>query len=269
MEIKNTFIHGGNTGDVLASLPALKEFYKKTGKKAILYLRNGEQAFYYEGAVHPVKDTQGENVKLNQYMINMLLPLLSIQPYIEMVKEWEGEEFAIDLDAIRTGYVGMPFFMIQRWYFYVYPDLACDLSKSWLEIPETDKDFAIGKFIVTRTERYLNNKIDYSFLKEYEKDILFAGTELEFIIFKTRFGLNIKRLEVNDFLELAQAIKQSKFHLSNQTMAAQISEGIKHPRIVELCGSAGNVIPIGEDAFDFFAQEGLEYYCKYLFNKYE
>lgn len=268
MEIKNTFSHSGNCGDVLASLPSLKEFYKKTGKRAILYLKSDQKAFYYEGAIHPVKDETGAEVMLNQYMIKMVLPLLNAQNYIEFAKEWQGEEVAIDLDAIRTNYVGMPNSPIQLWYPFIYPDLYCDLSEAWLEVPDTEKDFAKGKFIVTRTERYLNNKIDYSFLKDYENDILFAGTELEFIIFKTRFGLNIKRLEVNDFLELAQAVKQSKFHLSNQTMAYQISEGIKKPRIVEICSYAPNVIPFGKDGYSFYAQGAVQYFVQTLYNKY-
>jgi len=84
---------------------------------------------------------------------------------------------------------------------------------------------------------------------------------LEYNIFKYRFKLyDLQRLEVNDFLELAQAIKQCKFHISNQTQAFQLSQGLKTPRIVELCKIAPNVIPIGENAYDFYAQDGLEYY---------
>jgi hypothetical protein len=59
------------------------------------------------------------------------------------------------------------------------------------------------------------------------------------------------------------------FHVSNQTMAFQISQGLKHPRIVELCEFAPNVLVIGEDAYDFFAQSGLEYYVAIMYNKYK
>jgi hypothetical protein len=43
-------------------------------------------------------------------------------------------------------------------------------------------------------------------------------------------------------------------------MIFQIAEGLKIPRIVELCAHAPNVIPVGEMAFDFYAQNALEMY---------
>ena len=73
------------------------------------------------------------------------------------------------------------------------------------------------------------------------------------------YDLNIRKLNINNFLELAQAINQCRFHISNQTQAAQLSEGLKIPRIIEVCTYAANVIPIGEHAYDFQNQLGLEY----------
>jgi hypothetical protein len=164
------------------------------------------------------------------------------------------------LCAFRDTYVGMPSFSINRWYFYVFPDLACDLSNVWLSVPDAEKDFAKGKIMITRSERYLNPTINYSFLKPYEDDLIFCGTMREYNVFCMTYDLNIKKLTINNFLELAQAIKQCKFHITNQTQAFQLSEGQKTPRILELCGAAPNCIPIGEKAYDFFAQEGLECY---------
>jgi hypothetical protein len=266
MKIKNSFLHSGNSGDILASLPAIREFYRKTGIKPILYLRKGVEAFYYEGAVHPIKDAEtGKNVMLNDAMIKMLTPLLKTQPWLEDVREWKDEEIGCDLDQIRETYVGMPGMSINRWYFYVYPDLACDLTKEWLVIPDAEKDLAKGKVIITRTERYTNPNIDYSFLKPYEDELVFSGTMREYNVFCMNYDLNIRKLTITNFLELAQAIKQSRFHMSNQTMAFQISTGSLHPRILEVCSFAQNVIVFGEDAYDFQAQVGLEYYFHLLY----
>lgn len=268
MEIKNSFLHSGNSGDIIASLPAIREFYRKTGIKPILYLRKGVEAFYYEGAVHPVKDPEsGKAVMLNETMIKMLLPLLKAQPFFENVKEWTDEEIGCDLDQIRETNVGMPSLSINRWYFYVYPDLACDLSKPWLEVPDSEKDVAKGKIIITRTERYTNPNIDYSFLKPFEDELIFSGTMREYNIFCMTYDLNIRKLTVNNFLDLSQAVKQSRFHITNQTMANQISTGLSHPSILEVCTFAPNCIPIGEDRYDFLAQVGLEYYFNLLYKK--
>lgn len=266
MDIKNSFLHSGNSGDIVASLPAIREFYRKTGIKPILYLRKGVEAFYYEGAVHPVKQ-DGKCVMLNDSMIQMLTPLLKAQSFFEDVREWTDEEVGCDLDQIRETYVGMPGLSINRWYFYVYPDLACDLSKPWLEVPDVDKDFAKGKIIITRTERYTNPHINYSFLKPFEDDLVFSGTMREYNVFCMTYDLNIRKLTITNFLELAQAIKQSRFHITNQTMANQISQGLFRPSILEVCGFAPNCIQIGEDRYDFMNTPALEYYFNLLYKK--
>lgn len=263
------FLHNGTMGDVVASLPAMNEYYKKTGKKATLYLENGRLAKYYAGATHPTRNEASQMVMLNPKMIEMLIPLFKAQPCIEDCRMWNEELIGIDLNKIREAGIDTSKGCISRWYFWVFPDLACDLTEQWLVVPETDKDLAKGKIIISRSERYLNEHINYSFLKKYEPDLVFIGTEIEHTLFKLRFGLNLPHLIVNDFLELAQAISQSRFHISNQTMAFQISQGLKHPRILEMCSWANNVIPVGEDAYDFLAQPALEYYTELLNLKYK
>lgn len=268
MEIKNTFLSSGNAGDAIGAIPAMREFYRKTGIKPVLYLRKDVEAFYYEGAVHPVKSPEtGKNVMLNQQMIDMLIPLFKAQSFYEDIKTYNGEDVGCDLDQIRETNVGMPGLSLNRWFFYVYPDLACDLSKPWLEVPDTDKDLARGKIIITRTERYTNPNIDYSFLKPYEDELIFSGTMREYNNFCMSYDLNIKKLTVDNFLTLAQAIKQSRFHITNQTMANQISQGLFQKSILEVCTFAPNCIQIGEDRYDFLCTPALEYYFKYLHKK--
>lgn len=265
MEQTTSFLHNGSIGDVWAAIPAIKKYYEFRKRKATLYLVNGQKAFYYEGATHPTTDPQtGDMVMLNEKMINMMIPLLKAQECIYDAKVWGNQPIQIDLNKMRETFVNMPYGDISRWQFYTWPELACDLSEVWLTAPGTERDFAKGKIIVTRTERYLNPHISYRFLKKYEKDILFCGTELEYQIFKLRFDLNIERLVVNDFLELAQALKQCKFHISNQTQAFQISQGLKIPRMLEVCSFAPNVIPYGKNAYDFYAQEACQYYVALL-----
>lgn len=255
----SSFLHSGTIGDVWASIPAMREFHRQTGKKIILYLENEHPAHYYEGATHPTRSNDGAMVMLNQKMIDMMIPLLKCQSFIEDVRVWNQEEIKIDLNLIRTTFVNLPWGCISRWYFYIYPDLTCDLAAKWLEVPDGEKDICKGKILINRTERYTNTNIDYSFLKPYEDDCVFLGTMREYNIFCMTFDLNIRKGNVSSFLEYAQAVKQSKFYVSNQSQGFQLAQGLKHPRILELCASAQNVIPIGENAYDFFHQRGLEY----------
>jgi hypothetical protein len=254
-----SFSHSGNIGDTWAALPAIKQCYIQTGKKAILYLISGQRASYYEGATHPTKDSEGLNVQLNSDMINMMIPLLKAQSFIEDAKIWEGEQADVDMDIIRHTYVGMPNFTLQMYYFFVFPDLWYNLNNQWIEVPDADKNFAKGKILINRTERY-TNETDYSFLKEYEDDCLFIGTMREYNNFCMNFDLNIPKVNVTSFLEFAQAIKQSKFYIGNQSQGFQLAEGMKEPRICELCGWAANVIPMGKDAYGFLNTDSLEFY---------
>jgi len=124
----------------------MREFYRATGKKINLYLEKDIPAFYYEGATHPTKNSDGKSVMLNQGMIDMMIPLFKEQEFINECKVWEDEEVMYYLGAFRDSYVGMPNFSINRWYFYIYPDLSCDLSGVWLDVPDADKDIAKVKY---------------------------------------------------------------------------------------------------------------------------
>lgn len=257
MEARN-FLHNGSIGDVWASIPAMRQHFVNTGAKVNLYLDKDVPATYYEGAVHPTKDDNGGNVMLNQKVIDMMIPLLKEQDFINEVKLWEGEEIKVQLPWFRETFVGMPSFSINRWYFYIYPELTCDLSGVWLNVPDSEKDLAKNKIIITRSERYTITGLDFSFLKPYEDECLFVGTMREYNNFCMTFDLNIRKLHIDNFLDLAQAIKQCKFHITNQTQAFQLSEGQKIPRLLELCPYAPNCIPIGANAYDYLHQFGLE-----------
>ncbi|MHA4791091.1 hypothetical protein, partial [Klebsiella pneumoniae] len=78
-----------------------------------------------------------------------------------------------------------------------------------------------------------------------------------------QWQLNIPRLEITNFLELAYALKESRFMLGNQSMNWNLAESLKTPRILEVCQYAQNCQPlIGEDSYGFFHQVGLEYYFR-------
>jgi len=255
----SNFCHAGNIGDVWAAIPVMREFYRKTEKKIILYLKKDVPAKYYDDANHPTKNKDGQLVSLNEKGIEMMKPLLLAQPFIEDVRIWTDEKINIDLDRIRESDVGMPGLSINRWYFYTWPDLNCDLSEVWLYVPDTEVDYAKGKIMITRSERYRNEKLNYEFLKPYEDECLFCGTMREYNNFCMTYDLNIRKFHIDNFLQLAQAIKQCKFHITNQTQAFQLSEGQKIPRILETCTYAPNCIPIGKNAHDTLSQYGLEY----------
>lgn len=264
--------HGCNLGDIIASLAAVKRFYDVTGRKIIYMQRKNLAAAYYPGATHPTLDENGTMVCINQSMFDMVKPLIESQEYIHKFEEFVGQAINLDFDTIRgKTFVNMPKMMIQSWLMFAFPDLSIDLSKPWMTLP--DKKHPIqkktkGKVIINFTERYRNTILDYFYLKNYAPDLIFAGTEKEHWIFCNQYGINIPRLEVKDFLELAYALKAARFTLSNQSFVWNLCTAMGLPRTLELAEYAPNCQPfVGENSYGYYHQVGNEYYFKKLYNE--
>ena len=257
--------HFCNPGDLIAAMAALKAACIKNERKVILCQQLNVKAGYYTGAVHGTVDEEGTMVTMNKEMYDLIRPLILSQDYIEDMQVFDGQEALIDLDVIRQKhFVNLPHGSIQSWVFYAFPFLSYDISKPWIELP--DKDIPIvpwmkGKILLNFTERYRNGHIHYYFLRKFKDRLVFAGTEREYRLFTNAWKIDMPRLEIKDFLELAYAIKSCKFLLANQSMCWNIAEAMKTPRILEVCRSAVNCLPFyGEKSYGFYDQDALEYF---------
>lgn len=265
--------HLANIGDIIAVMPACKKFWQVTGRKIKFLQKTNNPAAYYQGATHPTTDESGVQVCVNNKMFEMIKPLVESQEYIHSFEKFEGQEVNLDFDVIRgKTFVNMPNGMIQSWIMIAYPDLACDLSKAWIELEgKAQRNISKqvkGKVILNFTERYRNHVIDYFFLKKYMPDLIFAGTEREHFLFCNHWQLTIPKLEEKNFLEYAYAIKESRFIMGNQSFGWNLSEAMKTPRVLEMCQFAPNCMPfVGEDSYGYYHQVGAEYYFRSLYNK--
>jgi hypothetical protein len=260
-----TFKNSSPAGDLIAMLAGIKQLCEEKKSKAIIYQHIGMVGESYSGAKHPFENEQGLPVAMNEYMFNMLKPLLSIQDYIEDFVIYKGEQVDFDLDKGRLQiFTNMPKGSINRWIFHVYPQMACNLSKEWIYIYK--KHSFNNKIIINHTFRHRNYLVNYFFLKRYEKNIVFVGLYDEYETFCKQWNLNIEYLKVNNFKELAAAIKSCHFFSGNQSFCFQIAEALKVPRVLELFEPMPNVIPIGDNAYDYYHQAEAEYYFDKLFN---
>ena len=264
--------HGCNLGDIIASLAAAKRFTDVTGRKIIYCQIIDLKAAYYQGATHPTLSDAGDMVCVNKKMFDMIKPLVDCQEYIQEFVPYSGQQIGIDFDTIRgKTFVNMPKMMIQSWIMFAFPDLAIDLSKTWMTLPEKThpiQEKTKGKVVINFTERYRNSLMDYFYLKKYSPDLIFAGTEKEYFGFCNQWGLTIPRLEVNDFLELAYALKGAMFLLSNQSFQWNLCCALGIPRTLELAEYAPNCQPfVGENSFGYYHQVANEYYFRKLYNE--
>lgn len=253
-------------GDLISFLAGIKKMYERTGKPGIIYQRLDMEGGSYEGATHPFLNSRQHPVCMNRYMFDMLRPSILTQHYIENFLVYEGQKVDFDFDLIRQErFTNQPRGSLNRWFFYVFPEFACDLSKEWFHVEHDDtyKD----KVILNFTLRHRNPLIDYSFLKNYESSLVFAGINEEYEDFCGRWNLDIPKLQVNNFYELASYMKGAMFFLGNQSFCFQLAEAMKIPRILEVFPLMPNVIPVGENAYDFYAQLAVQLYFAELFKQ--
>lgn len=253
-------------GDLIAMMPSLRQLYKKTGKRTLVY-----QALNVVGdgdvrAKQPFTNEHGQSIMMGEQTFKMLKPLLKTQDYIQDVQEYVGQDIEYDMDEIRLKtFCNQNVGSINRVFWYAFPEMACDLSEVSLVVDktETNTDY-FDKVIINFTPRFRNHWVNYYFLKDYQDKLLFAGLEKERLEFCNKWLLDIPLLETSDFYELAVAMNSCKFFMSNQTAFFQIAENLKIPRLLETDPQLAHVIPMGANGYDAYHNSQMEYYFKKL-----
>lgn len=251
-------------GDLISFMAGIKKMWEDTGKKGVVYQRLNMPGAGTETSIHPYKNQFDEPVCMNEYMYKMLYPLITSQSYVEDYKIYDGEkDLDVDFDLIRMErYTNQPRGSLNRWFNYVFPQMASDLSVSWIDVPQKKNN----KIVINFTQRYRNHLTTYHFLKEHQDNIVFVGLKNERDLFCSTWNLDIEHFIVQDFYQLAVLIKGCKFFLGNQSFCYQLAEAMKVPRILEISPHLPNVIPVGKNGYDFYHQGSLDYYFKLLDN---
>ena len=247
-----SFLHFGHLGDIINSLPVIKELSKT--RECSLYLQiNKKIPKHVVSRDHPF----GE-VYLSEKSISKIMPLLKNQAYIKNVEIFDNQKIDIDLNFFRELPLNFNIDSV-RWYFHI-TGLFPDLSKSYLEVLENNK---FKNFIVImRSLRRQNKYIDYSFLKSY-KNLVFLGLKNEYENLRSYIP-NLEYYDSKDFLELASIIKSSKMFIGNLSFGYTLAEALKIPRLLESGPNFPLVYPNGNHGYDFYFQSHFEDLVKKL-----
>lgn len=249
------FCHSGNAGDIIYALPSLKKIHELTGASINLFLRLDKPLILSGYKSHPMG-----NVKLNQKMASLLIPLLEQQEYINTCKVHVSEPIQIDLDYFHSGNIPLKKGNIARWCSYLM-GVSPDLWRPWINVnPNTDYAKSI---VIARSERYRNSTIDYRFLNNYE-DVVFIGVQSEYDDIRKSVP-NIRWVQISDFMKMSEIIAGAKFFIGNQSFPFSLAEAMKVPRILETSFDISNVVPEGPNGHDFFFQDHLESLVKTLY----
>jgi hypothetical protein len=241
------FSHDGHLGDIVYSLLAMKSIHEAHKKKINYYIKSDvENDSFLKG--HP----SGGNVMISEGSFRFISPLVLSQNYINKTfyaKQNEISRDVTDLSLFRNGFVNTSSGLITDWYSKAF-GIEMNLAIKWLEVRKKHPQYA-DALIISRSTRYLNQSIDYSFLK-YIKKVFFIGSIDEYKIFKKRFKLNnLKFIKVKDALHAAEIINSCKCFVGNQSLFFSIAEGLKVPRALEVYELAPNVVPIGNNCINY------------------
>ena len=249
-----SFLHYGHLGDIINSLPIIKEISKS--KKCSLFIEKDKKI-----PDHVLKDHPFGKFFLSEKSISKLLPLLKNQRYLSNVEIYNRENIDIDLNFFRELPINFNTDSV-RWYFHL-TGIFPDLSNSYLDV-ENNNNFK-KKIVIMRSLRRQNKNIDYSFLNNYD-DLLFVGLKEEYDILKQ----NLSKMEFHDskdFLELASIIKNARIFIGNLSFGYALAEAVRVPRLLESRPNFPLVYPNGENAYDFYFQDHFELHFKKIYYK--
>lgn len=239
-----SFLHSGHLGDIIYSLPVIKELSKKHNCK--LYIQtNKPMTVDYQN--HP-----SGKVYLDKRIVELLLPLLRSQTFLSSVNIYNNEKIDINLNLFRSIPINIRFHSI-RWYSHLTGTYV-NMEHPFLFVKP--HNLITNKIVVVRSARYRNEYINYKFLKN-TKDLLCVGLKSEFEDLKNEIH-NLEFYDCKDFLEMAEIIRGSKFFLGNECFAYSVAEGLKIPRLLEASPDFPVVFPSGSNGYDFYHQNHFE-----------
>ena len=251
-EKKISFLHYGHLGDIINSLPVIKEISKNS--KCNLFIQKEKLIPKHVS----LNDHPFGNVFLSEKSILKFLPLLKKQNFLNNVEIYNDQKIDIDLNFFRKLNINFNIDSV-RWYSHI-TGVHTDLSEKYLEVKESEK--FKNYIVILRSLRRQNKFINYSFLNNY-KNIVFVGLKNEFDDLKKSI-YHLEHYDSENFLELASIIKNSKVFIGNLSFGYALAEALKVPRLLESAPDFPLVYPNGSKGYDFYFQNHFEYLVKKL-----
>lgn len=202
-----TFHHSGKTGDVIFSIPTIREM-----GGGILYL----------------PETTDQCPALYSNMRTLLLQ----QPCIQDVREYSpGVQIDVDLDKHMSHQLRGRVNMVKR-YFEVF-GIDTDWKQPWLTV-EGDPPIPGEYSVINLTPRFRDNStIDWRRIhKHIAGRKIFVGTQEEYSQYVDKIG-EIEYFETKDLLTLALVIRFSLSLYCNQSAALSLAQGLGHVYYLE------------------------------------
>jgi len=261
------FRHSGRLGDILYSMPLVRQMARIQGGRIDYYVCSDAAARLGKDVFHPSLD-----LMVNTALFGYVEPLLSIQDYIKNIvytPSCDIPSYAVDLDQFKTSGLNLKAGLISGWYRKAF-GLSFPLEKAWLDFDEAalNDEYRIDRFrvLISRTTRFCNTRINYSFLDQIE-GVGFIGMPYEYEDFIGRHALkNVRHVMVRDALELGILMRRADIFIGNQSSNFAIAEGLKVPRALEAFEPVPVASPVGGVCFEYINTKFLVGFLSEILN---
>ena len=224
-----TFGHGGDVGDLIYGLCAIKAY---GGGRLVLFPHAVREAFTEEKAarIFPLIDQQ-------KYITDFAFINCPMTPNLSPDKP---KEVDINLNGFRNiqfsrRHNGLWENISETHLRLLGLPLEHANGAAWLTVDKPEP--VAGKpVVINRTERYNNHAFPWQkIVQRYQNKIAFVGSPREHRQFQRQFG-NVHYHPTPDLLDLARVIAGAKLFIGNQSTPYAIAEGLKVQSILE-CAS--------------------------------
>lgn len=228
------FYHSGDFGDIIYALPTIRAL---GGGKLVI------------GPSSKWKT----RLKMAPEHVEVLKPLLSIQPYLTSVEFSEKPltelEVDIDMNQFREYLVtehdrmrnGARRLNLAEAHLYTFKLPLTECNRPWLIVDKVDV-IPEKPVLIHRSARWRNFDFPWAkVMKRHAHQAVFVGLETEYADFVKDFGFLPYRPTKN-FLELARLIAGCRLYIGNQSLPYAICEGLKHDSLLEVWPGGPNCL---------------------------
>jgi|SaaInl85LU_5_DNA_1037374.scaffolds.fasta_scaffold00247_44 hypothetical protein len=238
------FKHSGTVSDLFYSLPSIKTACDLNDTQAILHLQVGmdNKEKFTEGYSH-------RPFMLIKEDVDSLKNLLKNQYYIDDVKIFDGDttKINVDLDIFREQPINYKSGSIVR-YFSTMMGLSVPFERPCINLKSNER--YNRKVVLSRSLSYQNENVDWSVINDFpDVKFVFIGDDLEYQRISEKVN-NLIHIKPKDYMDAAQIIKGCSLFIGNQNEYYSIAESLKVRRMLEVCPTSANVIPMGGENYD-------------------
>lgn len=218
-----TFKHSGDLGDIIYSLPTIKDL-----GGGILYLDvNGGKDDEY--CIPQLRFTGGRT-KFNLNSFNFIYPLLKIQPYLHDVRIFNNEHIDYNLNKMRQiillGSRSKHSCLVDS-HREAFNLPEYDVNNPWIQCDEVIK--LKKDVILSRSPRYQSSYVFLQTLKDlFTNHGIFIGLKKEHELFEWTFDVKVDFYDSNSSLDIAKVIKGSRAMFSNSNFNLALAIGLGH-----------------------------------------